>query len=71
MILERPERRHRLEVRRQADLDRDAPVGDVLHQPVDVGLLILYMRVLDLVDVEEGGAVADTVGVALRDGLEY
>ena len=35
-----------LQVRGQADLDGDAPVGDELDQVGDVGLLVLDLRLL-------------------------
>ena len=61
---------HRLLVRGQAHLDRDALVGDELREVLDVALAIADARARDLGVVEEPGAVADAVGVEVADRLE-
>ena len=59
-----------LQVARQADLERDAPVGDVVAELLHVALAVLDLRVADLARLEQVGAVADAVRVQVRDRLE-
>ncbi len=59
-----------LQVAGQADLERDAPVGDVVAELFHVAVAVLDLRVADLVRLEQVGAVADAVRVQVRDRLE-
>jgi hypothetical protein len=60
----------RLQVARQADLERDAAVGDVLTQLAHVPLAVLDLGSEMASRLEQVGAMADAIGVQIGDGLE-
>ncbi len=70
MVLDRLEARRRLEVRCEADLHSDAPVGDVLHKLIHVPIPVHDLGIPDLVSVEHPGPMPDTVSMTLRNRLE-
>jgi hypothetical protein len=59
-----------LQVARQADLEGDAAVGDVLRQPLHIVLAIHDARITNRRRIKQISAMADAIGVQLGDGLE-
>ena len=70
VLREALELRHGLEVTREADLDGDAVVGDVLSEIVDVFLLVVDAWIFDTIRTKQVITVTDAIGVEIRDGLE-